>query len=202
MPDFFEFPPTRSNRVKWALLELDVAYTSHLVDLRVGEHHSDAYKAIHPLEVVPAYRCEDYTMFESVATVMQLIDEHPNSGLAPPPASPARAAYYQWCVFASAELDPALADVMLHTMHLASAQRVPAIAERGRERFHARAQMLALTLQDRDYILGEQFSGADIVLGYCCNWAAYTGMIGAHPGLEAYYARLAERPAFAQVFPS
>ena len=85
-------------------------------------------------------------------------------------------------------------------MHLPDDQRVAEIAERARERFTDRARMLSQALEDRDYLLGSAFSGADIVIGYCCNWAAYTGMIGDHPTLVDYYARLQQRPAFQRVF--
>ena len=200
MTELFEFPPTRSNRAKWALEELGVDYTSRMVSFLKGEQQSSAYKTIHPLGHVPAYRTDAYTMHESVAIVLQLLDEYPSAGLAPAPGSPERAAYYQWSVFACAELDPALFDVMKHTMHLPEDQRVPEIAARGREWFAARGAAVSKALQGHDYILGPSFSGADIALGYSCNWAAYTGMIEEHPTLVAYYARLQQRPAFQRVF--
>ena len=200
MPELFEFPPTRSNRAKWALEELGVDYTSRSVSFPDGEQTSARYKAIHPLGHVPAYRTDDYTMHESVAIVLQLLDEHPNAGLAPAPGTPERSAYYQWSVFACAELDPNLFDVMKHEMHLPAAQRVPEIARRARDRFTARAEALSDTLEGKDYLLGSAFSGADIALGYSCNWAAYTGLLTDHPTLAAYYARLQERPAFQRVF--
>ena len=37
MTELFEFPPTRSNRAKWALEELGVGYASRMVDLMEGE---------------------------------------------------------------------------------------------------------------------------------------------------------------------
>ena len=200
MGELFEFPPTRSNRAKWALEELGIPYASRRVDFMAGEQQSEAHRAIHPLGHVPAYRTEAYTMHESVAIVLQLLDEHPAAGLAPAPGAPERAAYYQWCVFSCAELDPALFDVMKHTMHLPEAQRVPAIAERGRERFAALGGMLERHLEERDYLLGARFSGADIALGYDCNWAEYTGLIANHPVLVDYYARLQARPAYQKVF--
>ena len=200
MPELYEFPPTRSNRAKWALEELGVEYTSRVVSFPNGEQHSEEYKAIHPLGHVPAYRTDDYTMHESVAIVLQLLDEHPGAELAPAIGTPLRAAYYQWSVFSCSELDPALFDVTKHAMHLPEEQRVAEIAQRGRERFAARGEILSKALEGRDYILGSAFSGADIVLGYSCNWAAYTGLIENHPTLVAYYARLQQRPAFQKVF--
>lgn len=157
VPEFFEFPPTRSNRAKWALEELGVDYTSRTIDLRTGEHHSQEYKAIHPLGVVPAYRTDDYTVLESVAIVLQLLDEHPEKGLAPAVGTPERAEYYQWSVFACSEFDPALSDIMQHTMHLPEVQRVTEIAQRGRDRFAARGAMLSAALEGRDYLLGSMY---------------------------------------------
>ena len=139
-------------------------------------------------------------MHESVAIVLQLLDEHPEAGLAPAIDTPERAAYYQWSVFSCSELDPNLFDVMKHTMHLPEDQRVSEIAQRGRENFAARGEILAKALEGRDYILGSDFSGADIALGYSCNWAAYTGLIEDHPTLVTYYTRLEQRPAFKKVF--
>ena len=72
MPELFEFPPTRSNRAKWALEELGVEYVSHIVSLPEGENHSEEHRSVHPLGHVPAYRTADYTMHESVAIVLQL----------------------------------------------------------------------------------------------------------------------------------
>ena len=200
MPELFEFPPTRSNRAKWALEELGIRYTSRLVDFMTGEQQSKAHKAVHPLGHVPVYRGDNYLMHESVAIVMQLLDEHAEAGFAPALGTPERAEYYQWCVFSSAELDPVLFDVMKHTMHLPEEKRVPQIAQRAQDSFNEKGEMLSRVLEGRDYLLGEKFSGADIALGYDCNWAEYTGMLSAHPVLAKYYARLQQRPAFQRVF--
>ena len=49
MPELFEFPPTRSNRAKWALEELGVDYTSRMISFPEEQQNSEDYKAIHPL---------------------------------------------------------------------------------------------------------------------------------------------------------
>ena len=200
MLELFEFPPTRSNRAKWAFEETGVKYTSRMVDLMTSEQESPEYKVIHPLGHVPSYQSPGFTMHESVAIVLQLLDEHPQAGLAPMIGTPERAAYYQWSVFAAAELDHNLFDVMKHTMHLPDEKRNSAIADRARDNFNARAHVLAGALENQDYLLGSEFSGADINIGYCCNWAAYTGMLDSHPSLIEYYSRLESRPAFKKVF--
>lgn len=200
LPTLFEFPPTRSNRAKWALEEIGYGYESKVVSFPSGEQSSPEHRKVHPLGHVPAYRTQSYEMHESVAILMQVLDENPQSGLCPPIGSADRAAYYQWCVYACAELDGNLFDVMKHTMHLPVEKRNAEIAQRGKEKFGRRATLLSSVLQNQPYLLGDSFSGADIAVGYDCNWAAYVGLLAAHPTLEAYYARLQERPAFERVF--
>ena len=116
MIKLYEYPPTRSQRAKWALEELGIAYSSHVVNLQEGQQDSDAYRALHPLGVVPALETDGYTIFESVAIVLQLIDEHPEKNLAPAIGTPERASYYQWSVFACAELDPSIMMFFDNTM--------------------------------------------------------------------------------------
>ncbi len=195
----YEFPPTRSQRAKWALEELEIPYSSHKVDLSQGQQNSDAYRAIHPLGVVPALETDHYTIFESVAIVLQLIDEHPEKKLAPPIGTPERANYYQWSVFACAELDPSIMLVFDNTMR-PEATHDPERAARGRRDFAIRADVLSKALRDRDYLLGSDFSGADIQVGHSCFMAANNGLLEGHPELEAYYKRLQKRPGHQRAY--
>ena len=206
MPELYEWPPTRSQRAKWALEELGIEYASHKVSLQDGQQDSDAYRAIHPLGVVPALRTDSYTIFESVAIVLQLIDEHPEKKLAPAVGIPERAAYYQWSVFACAELDPPIMMSFDNTMRPLEHMCPPGekhdakLAARGRSDFATRADILSKVFSDRDYLLGSRFSGADILVGHCCFMASHTGLIGSHPALEAYYGRLQQRPAHQRAY--
>lgn len=208
MIDLYEFPPTRSQRARWVLEELGIEYESHIVDLTEGEQNSPSYREIHPLGVVPALATEGYTMFESVAIVMQLIDEYPESNLAPPLGNPARALYYQWCVFAAAEMDPPVMMYFDNTMRPEEFLRPPAtahdprLAEMARLEFGQRAETLSAVLETRSHLLGDNFSGADILIGHSCFMASFTGLIGGYPVLEAYFERLQQRPAFQRAYGS
>ena len=155
---------------------------------------------------MPALKTNNYTIFESVAIVLQLIDEHPEKDLAPAVGSPERATYYQWSVFACAELDPAIMMVFDNTMRPLEAMRPPGaqhdakLAARGRSDFATRATILSKVLGDRDYLLGSRFSGADILVGHSCFMATFTGLIGDYPVLEAYYGRLQHRPGYQRAY--
>lgn len=208
MTELYEWPPTRSQRARWALEELGVEYSSQLVDLPQGQQDSEAYRSIHPLGLVPALKTGEYTLLESVAIVLQLMDEHPEKRLAPSVGTPERARYYQWCVFACAELDPSIMLVFDNTLRPLESMRPPGaqhdavLAERGRSDFTPRADMLSEALGDRDYVIGSDFSGADILIGHSCFMATVTGLIGGYPKLEAYYARLQKRPGHQRAYGS
>ena len=206
MIELYEFPPTRSQRAKWALEELGIEYSSHIINLQDGQQNSETYRAIHPLGVVPALKTDDYTIFESAAIVLQLIDEHPEKNLAPAIGTPERANYYQWSVFACAELDPPLMMYFDNTMRPPEYMRPPGrqhdarLAARGRSDFETRANILSKVLGDRNYLLGSSFSGADILVGHSCFMATLTGLIGNYPMLEAYYGRLQQRPGHRRAY--
>lgn len=206
MRTLYEWPPVRSQRARWALEELGIDYESHKVNLIEGEQDSESYRAIHPLGVVPALTTDTYAIFESVAIVLQLIDEHPECGLAPSVGSAARAYYYQWSVFACAEIDPPVMTVFNNTirplehMHPPGTPHDPALATRGRAEFGQRADALSAALTDRDYLLDSGFSGADILVGHSCFMAKHTGLLDDYPVLEDYYARLSERPAHQRAY--
>jgi len=203
----YENPPTRSQRAKWALEELEIDYTSHILDPMQGDLNAAARRAGHPLGAVPVLKTDQYTIFESVAIVLQLIDEHPEKKLAPPVGSPERATYYQWSIFAGTEMDPPIMMFFDNTMrplefmHTPGAAYDASLAARGRSDFITRAEILSTALKDREYLLGSNFSGADILIGHSCFMATHIGLpIGDYPVLEAYYARLQQRPAHQRAY--
>jgi len=202
MIELYEWPPTRSQRARWALEELGLEYSSNLVNLIEGQQNSDAYRAIHPLGIVPALKTGSYTIFESVAIVLQLIDEHPEKKLAPVVGTPERAGYYQWSIFACAELDPPIMMFFDNTLRPSGAPHDPNLAEQGRRDFAIRAGILSKVLRARDYLLGSNFSGADILIGHSCFMATHTGLIGDYPVLASYYERLQNRPAHRRAYGS
>ena len=197
-----EWPPTRSQRARWVLEELGTDYIRNPVDLATGAQDTEAHRALQPLGAVPAVQTSSFDMFESVAIVMQMIDCHPATGLAPAVGTPARAAYYQWCVFGAAELDPAVMTWFDNTMRPTEhgSRRDTGAADRGRQRYGERAAILSTLLADQDHMLADGFSGADIVIGHSCFMAETTGLIGDFPVLQVYHDRLKQRPAYQRAY--
>ncbi len=189
-------PQTRAGRPRWMLEETGAPYELKQLDLSKGEHKSAEYMKIHPHGAVPALVDGDLAMFESAAICAYLADKFPDKKLAPPVGTPARGLYYQWLLYSMATLEPPVLQVFLNTVMLPEAERSAAAVEEGKKKFGEVARVLEQALTGRTYMLGEQFSAADVMIGSTLVWAQFMGLLNGHPTLEAYAARLAERPAF------
>lgn len=186
---------TRATRPRWLLEELGAPCEIVEVDLRAGEHKTDAYKAVHPLGRLPAFVDDDgQVIFESAAIVLHLADRFADRGLAPAPGSSARGLYYQWIVFAVSELEgPALR--YFREWSKAEALRDAAALAAAQAEFDERAAVLNAALEGRDWLVGD-FSAADVMIGSVVTWSERMGMCNAHPTLLAYSARCQARPAY------
>jgi glutathione S-transferase len=187
---------TRSVRPRWLLEEIGAPYTLMRLDMSKSEHKSPEYMKIHPHGAVPALIDGDLTLFESAAICAYLADKFPEKHMAPAVGTPARGLYYQWMFYTMATLEPPVIEVVLHTVMLPEAQRSAAAAEAGRTKFTQVAQVLEQALTGKSFILGDQFSAADVMIGSTLTWAQMMGILSGHPVLEAYVGRLAARPAF------
>jgi glutathione S-transferase len=194
----YHCPNTRSERVLWMFRELGVEPEIKVIDLHKGESRQPEYLAINPNGFVPTLVDGDTTLVESAAIVLYLADKYPDKRLAPPVGTAARGLYYQYVSYAVAALDPACELVAYHTKILPEAHRVPGAAEYGRRRFARVGKACAKMLGERPYVLGADFSAADILVGSSLAWADRYGMLAELPSLSAYVARLQARPALAR----
>lgn len=197
------FPGTRGSRVRWMLEELGLSYELAPVSLAKGEHKQPDYLDIHPHGLVPAMEAslEDTRsrLIESAAICMHLADTKPAAQMAPSPGTRQRAYWYQWIVYAVANLDDALIPMLLHSALLPEDKRRVEPVENGKKVWRTAGPFLSEAVTGREWLL-DRFSAADVVVGYDLQLASKMGLLAEHPPLEAYFARLAARPAYKTVF--
>jgi glutathione S-transferase len=196
----YHFKPARSTRVAWLVEELGVPCEIVPVDLNKGEQRAPEYRKIHPHGWVPALVEGEQTIIESAAIVLQLADRFADRKLAPAVGSPARAKYYQWSVYGPATIDPLLETVTQNTVLLPPAERNPAAAKAAAERFRTCGEVLSAAIGNGPYLLGAEFSAADVIIGYDCFWASFVKLLADTPKLAGYLDRLSQRPAFRKAF--
>ncbi len=189
-------PHTRSSRPRWALEELGLPYELETVDKATASAPGSAYLKIQPHGAVPALSDGETVMFESAGICMYLADHYPDRKLAPEVGSPDRAAYYQWIFYGMTTPEPELMKIYLNTILLPEASRSKTVAEEATQKFHATAKVLTEALTGKEYLLGSQFTMADIVVGSMLGWATRMNLLTDFPVLKTYVERLSIRPAY------
>ncbi len=198
MMTLYGCPNTRSTRAAWALEEAGATYEYVKVDLRKGEGRSLAYLRINPGGKVPALAEDGFVLTESAAILTYVGDRYPGSKLTPPPGTRERAHYDQWCFFAVGELEQPLWTMAKHQFALPEDWRVPAVIGTARKEFAVAFRVLESGLDDKLFILGEQFSAADILIALTLAWARKAEAMPDSPTLSAYLDRCLARPALAR----
>lgn len=188
---------TRALRPRWVLEELGLPYRLELIDLFGGGGQTPEYRKIHPHGSVPAVSIDGRTMIESCAICHWLSDRFPEQRLAPPIAdSLARMDYEQWVFYVPGTLEPLAFQIVLHSIILPEQQRVPDMVPWSMRRYLSVLKFLNRELAERDYIAGDRFTTADILLGSTLLWLPDT--LKNHPALGDYTDRLQQRPAYAR----
>ena len=188
-------PKTRATRPRWVLEELGVPYDLVRLDPAKAETRNAEHLGRHPLGHVPVLEDRGQFVFESGAICMHLADLFPEKRLLPPPGSVERGLAYQWVLFAMAEMEPPLV-TLFGEAKKPEAERSAAVAAQAKAAFGKTLAALEKAVAGRTFLLGDAFSVADVMVGATLAWGkAMKAMEGA-PAVEAYLARLRERPAW------
>ncbi len=183
---------TRSVRIVWLLEELGLPYELATVAFKPPRH---SFEQDTPTGKFPVIEDGDLVMSESGAILEYLIEKYGQGRLAPALGSADRGPYLQWVHFAEATAFPPVGDVARHTMFLPEADRIPKVAEDGRVRAQNALDVLERALAGKEYLVGRELSGADVMMGYFLMAARMLGLVGArHSNIAAYWERLAARP--------
>jgi glutathione S-transferase len=181
--------PSRSSVVLWMLEELGEPYDIHLLNLQKGENREPDYLAINPMGKVPALRHGDTVITELAAICTYLADEFPAAKLNVPIGTPRRGTYLKWLFFGPGCLEAAVID------RAAPHKEEPRRAMLGYGDFDTTMNVLAAAVATGPWLMGEQFTAADVVLGANVRWGMMFKMIPERPEFTAYAARIAARPA-------
>ncbi len=198
MIEIYHAPRTRGIRPIWTCEELGLEYTVVPVDFSAEYRASAAWRRLNPVGKVPVLVDGELTMFESGAMVQYLLDRYGGAGgpvLQPQPGTAEHAIYLQWSWFAESTFARPLGEIVNHGRAFPDAPSAAAIEEM-QTRAWLCVEALEQALDGRTWILGEDFSAADIMLGYSLK--LHTELApGALPARVArYWAALNERPAF------
>src|SRR5215218_430131 len=189
----------RTLRAHWTLHELGLRYTSRPILPRSGETKTPEYTALNPRQKIPLLQDGNFTIAESAAIAAYLTKKYTKQLPALHPDEPEKyARWLEWCFFIVAELDSTtLYVIRRHGTNLGHLYGdAPEVVANAGEYFRQQLRHVEAALTDgRQYLLGDQFTTADILLATCLTWAIDYG-VGICENAAPYLERLTSREAY------
>jgi glutathione S-transferase len=182
--------PSRSSIVHWMLEEVGEPFDIHLVSFKKGENLKPEYLAVNPMGKVPALKHGDSVITEAAAICTYLADAFPKAKLNVPAGDARRGIYLKWLFFGPSCVEPAIIE------RAYPRKEAPPRAALGFGDFDTVMNVLAEAAGSAEpYLMGEQFTAADVVIGSGLRWGTMFKLIPERPQFAAYLSRLNERPA-------
>jgi glutathione S-transferase len=181
--------PSRSSIVRWMLEEVGEPYDVHVLNLMKGENRQPEYLAINPSGKVPALKHRGVVMTEAAAICAYLADAFPAAKLSIPIGDPRRGVYFQWLFFGPSCVEPAVQDRAFPR------KEPPRESALGYRDLDTLSDILAKAVSQGTYIMGEQFTAADVIIGSGLRWGTMFKLIPERPEFAAYVGRLSQRAA-------
>jgi glutathione S-transferase len=181
-------PYSRAAGTLWALEEAGVPYELKVVDIMKGEQKQPGFLATNPMGKLPTLVDGDVVVTEAAAIALYLADRYAPGRLAPALDDPRRGSYLRWAFFAPGVIEPAV-------MAKSSGWAVKEV-QAGWGNFDAAMTAAESAIRDRAFLLGDQFTMADVVFGGLLRFLMMFKQIEPRPLFAAYVERLNARPAY------
>jgi glutathione S-transferase len=181
--------PSRSSIVLWMLEEMGQPYDIKLLKLSAGDNLKPDYLALNPMGKVPALKHGDTVITEVAAICTYLADEFPQAKLNIPVGTPKRGVYLKWLFFGPGCMEPAVID------RAAPRKEEARRAMLGYGDFDTTMNVVAKAVARGPWLMGEQFTAADVVVGANVRWGMMFKLVPERNEFADYAARIAARPA-------
>ena len=180
-------PYSRAAGTIWALEEVGVPYDLHVVDIMKGEQKQPDVLSKNAMGKLPTLVDGGLVVTEAAAIALYLADRYAPGRLAPALEDPRRGSYLRWSFFAPSVIEPAVM-----TKH--SGWEVKDSAA-GWGTYDAMLAAAEDAIAKGPFLLGEQFSMADVVFGGTLRFLIGFKQIEPSPSFTTYIERLDARPA-------
>ena len=196
MIKLFHAKGSRSVRIIWLFEELGMDYQLDTVER--GKPNK-AFGEASIFAKIPAIQDGDITLTESVAIIQYILQKYGGGDLQPSVDSDDYAMYLLWLNFGESTLIQPIVEILVNTMFRSEENRHQYSIDSGIQSFKKIAQSLDPVLSQQNYLLGSQFSAADIVNGYTLRLANRLQLLDDSEGIENvcdYFRRLEAREAY------
>jgi glutathione S-transferase len=195
MPDLriYGVARTRAFRALWIAKELGLDYEHVPIEIGEAGARRPPYLAINPNGRLPAIDDGGFTLWESLAITLYLAKKHA-AGRLYPTTLEGEAKTWQWSLWSVQEVDRGVNIWSLHAVRLPPADRDPQRLAEALKVLEPPFKVLDGALAGRSYLLGEDFTVADLNVAAVISRALDMDL-SATPRLKDWLARCLERPA-------
>ena len=180
-------------RVRLAAAVLGIPLEEKLVDFSKGEHKSAEYLALNPNGAVPTLVDGDFVLTESRAIMQYLASKKPESGLLPRDEA-ARADVTRWQFWDAAHFSPQLAALAFERVikgMMGLGEPDSTKVNESLTNFRRWAQVLNTRLSDKQYVVGNSLTLADLTLASSLMYAKQAEVpLAEFPHIETWLARI------------
>ena len=173
------------------LEEAGVDYEKQHIDIRDPERNDpEEFLAASPMGTVPAIVDGKVAMAESAAICLYIADRYSSGHLAPEIDDPLRGKFLYWLMYTPAVVEPAMSEKFNKV--------TPSPQRSGWGDFELMIRTWDDALEGAEWILGETFSAADVMLGSSAVFLRMFDMLPETRNIGAYADRCLARPAYQQ----
>ena len=183
-----------------ALKEIGVPYELVKVDLEAGQQRSPEYLRLNPRGKIPTLIIDGKPFHESAALMLMLAERHPHANLAPPAGSLARAEWYELAVTLANDLGNNFR-LWFYPSDIGGGSDDQALRSAIQQRIESMWATLDARLADNGpYLLGETFSGVDLMLTMYMRWSRNMPRPATSwPALQKYADMMRARPSWRHI---
>jgi glutathione S-transferase len=190
---------SRAFRVIWCAEELGLDYESIPTHFADGSAKTPDYLALNPNGKIPTLVDGDFTLWESMAMTCYLARKH---GMLWPRTVEGEGLVLQWSFWAISELEKHLLAILMNTPAFAGAKANPLIAAEAKEAVHKPLAVLDAALGKSPYLVGTEFTVADINVASLVAWASLAKLdLAQYPHIAEWQRVCMARPAAQRATP-
>jgi glutathione S-transferase len=183
-------------KVLWCCDELELPYERVDAGGTFGGTHEPEYLAMNPTGLIPTFRDDGFTLWESNTIVRYLATKYGAGTLWPEDPS-ARALAEKWMDYQLGTLWPAFKAAFLGLVRTPPEKRDPDQIRGSLESTAETLDILDAHLAGEEYVAGADLTVGDIALGSTVyRWLNMEIQRPEMPNLEAWHDRLTTRPAY------
>ena len=195
-PVLYGMAQSRAFRSVWAMEEVGIDWEHRPIHFG-KDAKTDEYLAVNPNGRIPALVDGDVVLFESMAINLYLAERY-GKGLYPDTVE-GRAQAYQWSVWGISEIEPLQMQIVVEKFFTPDEKKNPKVVPRAERGLERPLKVLDAHLADREYLLGDAFTVADLNLAGVMQLLG--GMAGfdysAHANVQRWADACYARPSFA-----